>query len=419
MGVKQQAVLDLLAKEMQPYKQAKQWWVACSGGKDSMVLLDALVELSKLQSCPPVRVVHIHHGLQQQATFWAAKLYDYCLEKQLSIVTYWLSPKEHKQTGIEAWARKARYGLFKRLLHKDDVLLMAHHANDQAETFLWHAIRGSGLDGLSAMPKQRQLGQGLLVRPLLHLPQQMIHDYQQEMQLAFSQDPSNFDDSFTRNKIRLDVMPALEKTWPRVIKTFGQNAEILQQQRVLLEKYLNPEFASLFVENPCALEIARLLSYEEAEQAWFIRYWLKQFDLSVPSQSQLNELLRQLQSDNQLVLDLDKVSIRRYQNKLYLVKPRLLDKLDNFSWCWQSGPLEIYDLSFTAADLFSEEQLAKLTDQPIDVRFGQAGESIKKFWQSRRVPPWCRPYLPIFYQGEHRLVEVEYEIIYQLWLIAA
>ena len=409
--------MDTLAHELAPYMLLHSWWVACSGGRDSMVLLDVLSAYSKIKSCPSIRVVHIHHGLQEFASSWAAQLLDYCNNKKLSFTIYFLKPA-HKFSSIESWAREQRYAIFEKIVKKNDTLLMAHHANDQAETFLWHAIRGSGLDGLSGIPKERSVGQGMLLRPFLELPQSVISQYQIETDLQFSQDPSNSNEAFTRNKIRHRVIPLLEEAWPHLVKSLNQNTQLLTEQKYLLEKYLRPIFFNLLDDMGLCLNIKALLSYEISEQAWCIRFWLKSLSLSVLDFKCLRELLRQLKSDNQLVFSFKDnrnfFSIRRYQNKLFLL--RALPEIPvNQEWDWQHHFLDLQGTMFCAKSLFSDSQIQKLTPEPIDVRFGEPGETIKKFWQTQCVPPWCRKYSPIFYQNNCRLSDVNYLAIYSRW----
>jgi len=404
---------DYLQNQITPYLNADKWWVACSGGKDSMVLLDVLNRLSKQISCPSINVIHIHHGLQDEATAWAAQLYNYCMQSNISLHLYFL--KQEKQTGIEAWARQQRYQIFNKVVGDNEILMMAHHANDQAETFLWHAIRGSGLDGLSGIPKTRVLGKGVLLRPLLSLSQQNIHAYQNMKNLPYSQDQSNFDTKYTRNKIRHDILPIIENEWPRVIKTFSTNTEILQLQKALLEKYLKPVFLNLFDVNGICLSITKLLTLDKEEQVWCLRYWLQYFGLPVLGINRLTDLMLQLNTNNQLELVINVgCSIRRYKDNLYLVGDLSVPPAD-FQWCWQDDmSLHGYP-SLLSTELFSKNQLANLSDSLIDVRFGQTGETIKKYWQSRQVPPWVRLYLPVFYQNNHRLHEVNYSSLYRQW----
>jgi tRNA(Ile)-lysidine synthase len=323
----------------------------------------------------------------------------------------------NRYQGIESWAREQRYAIFGQIVKKNEALLMAHHANDQAETFLWHAMRGAGLDGLSGIPQVRRVGQGVLVRPLLSLSQSFIGDYQKEAGLLFSQDPSNADTSMTRNKIRHHVIPDLERSWPHLVKSLSQNTQVLAEQKQLLEKYLMPIFFGLFDEYALSIQIDRLLRYDKSEQAWFIRYWLMSFNLPVLSFETMQELLRQLKTDNQLAFSFKcnekTISIRRYQNQLYLA--RSLPSISmNQAWDWQQQPFKFHSVDIGANDLFSKQSLHNLKQKPIDVCFAQSGKSIKKYWQSHRVPPWCRVLLPIFYQDNHRLKGVNYLAMFGL-----
>lgn len=411
-------LLEYLKLTLQPYLKAKRWWVACSGGLDSMVLLDVLNELASEINSPPLAVIHIDHGLQLASTSWSTHIKEYCDLKHIAFKCYFLSPNPTKQTGIELWARNERYNIFEHVLKDGEVLMMAHHANDQAETFLWHALRGAGLDGLSGIPVSRTLGKGVLFRPFLKMQKSMLVQYQQEKKLPFVEDPSNADVSFTRNKLRHDVIPMLEKNWPHTVTILNKNAEILSQQNLLLTKYLKPVFINLLSNDGLTLSACKLNQLDIAEKLWCLRYWFRSSFVSIPAQSQLLEILRQLVESNHFVFNLnaegDTISFCRFNDKLYLFKGAP-PKAENQRWNYEQ-PLKIigYPL-IIAKSIFSKKQLEHLTAECIDVHFGEKGETIKKFWQTRQVPSWCRSSLPIFYQGGHRLHEVDYTAIYKNW----
>jgi tRNA(Ile)-lysidine synthase len=126
----------------------KTLWVGLSGGLDSCVLLHQLTRQSQL--VPQLRAVHVHHGLNAQADAWAADCQSFC--DSLSIPLVIRRVVVSSRANIEDEARRVRYGVFLALLSEDDGLLLAHHADDQAETVLLQLIRGAGIDGLAAMP---------------------------------------------------------------------------------------------------------------------------------------------------------------------------------------------------------------------------------------------------------------------------
>ena len=196
-----------LLRNLQPWRQAKRWRVAFSGGLDSTVLLHLLAHLAKNHSLPALSAIHIHHGLQAAADAWPAHCQAICdaLGVPLAIVHV------HVDAGasLEQAARAARYGAFIEATQPGDVMLAAQHRDDQAETVLFRLLRGTGSRGLAAMPTQRPLGRGHLLRPLLDVSRAELEAYAREHRLLWIEDPSNADQQFSRNYLRQQVFPVL------------------------------------------------------------------------------------------------------------------------------------------------------------------------------------------------------------------
>src|SRR3546814_5250315 len=137
--------------ELPPLAPRARVWVALSGGLDSTVLLHLLHEAG----VPNLRAVHVHHGLQAAANGWVREVRRGCraLKVPLTVCRVQVDPRH--AGGPEAAAREARYAAFKGLLRGGDLLVTAHHRDDQAETVLLRALRGTGIGGLAAMPALR------------------------------------------------------------------------------------------------------------------------------------------------------------------------------------------------------------------------------------------------------------------------
>lgn len=179
-------------------------WVGVSGGVDSTVLLHVL------RGLPRVAAFHIDHGLQGRSAVWAANC--------AATAAKWDVPFRVKAVAVsrrgnlQASARRARYQAWREVLKPGDVLALAHHADDQAETRLWQVLTGREPGGMTA---QRVLGRGLLVRPMLRLRRREIVAYARRAGLEWEDDPANADLRFDRNLIRHSLLPALEQRDPR------------------------------------------------------------------------------------------------------------------------------------------------------------------------------------------------------------
>ena len=217
---------------LQPWHTAPRWRVAYSGGLDSTVLLHLLVKLASLEQLPPLKAIHIHHGLQPVADTWPAHCRDICegLGVELDIVHVDVPPGP----SLENNARQARYQAFNEVLGPGELLMIAQHQDDQAETVLFRLLRGAGVRGLAGMPSVRALGQGWLIRPLLNVNRNELENYAREHGLRWIDDPSNESVDHARNYLRHRVMPVLQQRWPKASSAMVRAASHLDEAQQLL-----------------------------------------------------------------------------------------------------------------------------------------------------------------------------------------
>src|SRR5687768_5184369 len=156
------------APDFGPLPADAQVVVALSGGLDSSVLLDLLSRSARMQG--RLRALHVHHGLQPAADAWVVHCRDACAAAGVPLRIAHVEVDRASGRGLEAAAREARHAAFVAELRDGEVLALAHHRDDQAETFLLRALRASGPDGLAAMRPWRRFGRGWLWRPLLGVP---------------------------------------------------------------------------------------------------------------------------------------------------------------------------------------------------------------------------------------------------------
>ena len=206
-----QAVRDALAANLSlaPWRRgdaAGALWIGFSGGLDSTVLAHALRDLRG------AKVVHIDHGLQEGATRWREHCVATAAAFGLPIETRPVDVP--RQGNLPAAARRARYACWRELLYEGDVLALAHHADDHAETRLWQLLTGRHPGG---MPAERALGRGRVARPLLAVTRSQIADYAACHKLRWVEDPANADMRFDRAFIRHRLLPPLRERFPHAL----------------------------------------------------------------------------------------------------------------------------------------------------------------------------------------------------------
>jgi len=267
-----------LLTALSPWCAAPGWCVAFSGGLDSTVLLHLMVSLSRRMALPPVRAVHVEHGLQAAAADWPAHCQQVCaaLGVSLRVRAVQVAPG----ASLERAAREARYAALADELEAGELLLTAQHRDDQAETLLFRLLRGAGVRGLAGMPASRPLGRGHLLRPLLSASRAELEAYAIAHQLQWVEDPSNGDMQYSRNYLRQQVLPVLSQRWPQAATSMARTSEHLREAQELLDDLARLDLASLSEPSRFAwlalpsLPLAPLLTLSAARQRNLLRYWL-------------------------------------------------------------------------------------------------------------------------------------------------
>lgn len=392
-------VLQTLDRQLHT-ERGRRWVVAYSGGLDSTVLLHGLCQLP---SRPAIHAVHVHHGLQSQADDWQR----HCRAFAESLGVAFASTRVTVDTGdgLEAAARDARYRAFASALDDGDLLLQAHHLDDQAETVLLRLFRGTGPDGLQGIPRQRSLvlegrGAATVLRPLLELPRTVLEDYARDHQLEWVEDPSNADPAMDRNYLRHRVLPVVAERWPGYRKALGRFAGLAAPRRE------HADDISGFSHDSArrVLEVSRLRALDEARRNRALRQWMSHYQLR-PSAAQLAELQRVMlwsAADGEPVLAIGDWQVRRYQDRLYLTSLTDFDARQSHPWNGLS------ELDLPGAGTLSVNADPEAAPLALEVRFRQGGERcqpagrgqsqrLKKLLQDAQVPPWRRDRLPLLY----------------------
>ena len=276
--------------------------VAYSGGADSTALL-----LACQQKWPgQVGAIHIHHGLQGAADGFQSLCETVCTQLNVPLVVRRVNASADVGQSPEAAARAARYRAFAALAHDGwphwdtqdlvppKTLALAQHADDQVETVLLALSRGAGLPGLAAMPR-RWLRDGIeFHRPLLDVSGSDIRKWLALQRADFVEDPSNTDLRFTRNQIRIQILPILQAVFPHVRDTFARTAMHAAQAQELLRELGADDLARTGNVSGEVLVIKPLQLLGRARQANLLRHWLKTRFATQASAAQLDELLDQL-----------------------------------------------------------------------------------------------------------------------------
>ena len=271
--------------------------VAVSGGLDSMVLLHSLNALSGKYSWR-IAVAHFNHGLrgpESDADQCLVSKFSEQLKLKITLGDWIKDPKPIKEQGLEMAARERRYEFLSKaaIKHRCKYIATAHHADDQAETFLWRMMRGSGGEGLGGMRPLSPLTKKTeirLARPLISVNRSNIKEYADDNAVPFREDSSNSDPKFLRNKIRRKLIPYLKKNFSSEIQTSIRQSQNLVSTDSDYVKQSAREWIDSDKRTPFSI-------LHVAVQRWAI--WHQLIELGVEPQFHLIESLRT--SPDQLV----------------------------------------------------------------------------------------------------------------------
>ncbi len=392
--------------------------VALSGGVDSVVLLDLLC---KIHHKSTLRAIYIHHGLSKNADDWA----DFCQQlcDQYGIELIIKKVTVNAQKNIENSARTARYQATRETILSDEMLVTAHHLDDQTETFFLALKRGSGLNGLSAMQQISHSHGFALLRPLLAFSKQNITAYAKQNQLKWIEDESNQNTHFDRNFLRQDILPLLNQRWQHFAKMVARSAKHCENQQLLLAELLNDELYKWADFAKKSLNITVFSQFSPLKQQQLLRLWLEKCGGVTPTMAQLDQLLNfiDVKNDKNPQLKLGEHIIRRYQSQLFItaefieIPPFSAEIKPEQKIILPNNLAEITHLGEQLFCKFSQKSnrfdLPKdLKNQPLTIKLGCTGkvkvygksqrEEMKKIWQQHQIPTWLRSQTPVVFWQE-------------------
>ena len=371
--------------------------VAYSGGLDSTVLLHKL--LASNPNC--VRALHVHHGLHADADAWAAHCQHACDSLGIELMVERVHV-ENTGLGREGDARDARHAAFARVLRQDEVLALAHHRDDQAETFLLRALRGSGIDGLAAMRPWRIYANGWLWRPLLETSRDALRDYANQHGLSWIEDPSNEDTSLDRNFLRTQLMPLLRTRWPNADAAFARSAGLSAEAAVLLEVSDHVALASACDEHG-TLAGETLQAMPAARRARVLRRWVIQRRLPPLPANGVASIERDLlggRADGVARFEWAGACIQHWRGRLHAQPVPVALPVD-WSQAWDGSEI----LQLPTGGTLELSGTARF-DTPMRVHARQGGERImlprrtnhhtlRHVLQHQGIPPWRRIGMPL------------------------
>ena len=390
---------------------ARRYVVAFSGGADSTVLLHAAASVARAAG-RPITAVHVDHGLHQESPDWARHCVASAEAMGVACRTESIRVAPDGD-GLEAAARRARYGCFSRHLERGDWLLTAHHLDDQAETLLLNLVRGSGPHGLAGIAARRPLGSGYLVRPLLDVPRSALVAYAARERLQWLEDPSNDDHQHDRNFLRHELIPRMYARWPAAVPRLAHSAALASAASELLDTLAAMDLDA--VGEPGRIDIARLQRFPDNRQLNLLRYAIRISGLPGAPATRLRQIVDELvpaREDAQPLVTWPGAEVRRFRNCIYLA-PALSEPEAVGATLTPDRPVALGPGmgSLRLVAVAGTGIRPDVAAAGLSVGFRQGGERLRRANDDRRrrlksllqeagIVPWMRGRIPLLYAQE-------------------
>ncbi|MGI8895531.1 MAG: tRNA lysidine(34) synthetase TilS [Casimicrobiaceae bacterium] len=401
--------------------------VALSGGRDSVVLLDALAQVATTRSLV-LFAIHVHHGLSINANAWAQFCANLCRARNIPLSVCKVDVPRARGFSLEAEARRARYAALADAALEPAVshIALAHHQDDQAETLLLQLLRGAGPHGLAAMPQTRRDPRGLLwLRPLLGVARSEIDGYAAACKLAFVDDESNLDRRHVRNALRTTALPALKAIAPQVVPILARAAAHQGEAALLLDELAAFDASTAF--DGATLDRASLGGLAPHRARNLLRWFLRQHGLPAPSSARLAAMLAQLthaRPDARVRLAHGGTEIGVYHSRIVVHAPP--PPAYSVPWAGQALlalPHGMLAFERTLGQGVSAERFgaAQVTvrgrggGERLQLAPGRPRRALKAILHEAGVPEWQRRGLPLLFCGDelaavpHLGVDVAYQ----------
>jgi tRNA(Ile)-lysidine synthase len=371
--------------------------IAYSGGADSTALLHLFANTNN------VRAIHINHGIQSEAQSWQKHCQQTCDQLNIPLVI----ERANLADASENSCRIARYDFFEKHLKPKEILLTAHHAEDQAETVLLKLMRGTGIKGLCGMEKCRKFTQGFIARPLLEMTKTDLKGYLIDNTIEWIEDTSNLDNSYKRNYLRNQIIPSLQNNFTHVIENISRSAHNNSQSLDLLNHLCDFKDKHLPIE--------KLKDLPKSLQPTLLYHWLSQKNLLTPDKAVLVQTTHDFiyaKADKHPHYKNRYYQLYRWQDSIYCIKN--YDSLNSeLELQWSTDkPFEFPNgcgtLEYKGENPLNLTIKFNQTGQKLQTHRHQFSKTIKQLFQENKVPTWERQNTPFIYHNDV-LISLGYE----------
>ncbi len=405
---------SIIKKIKKNIKNYKNFLIGFSGGIDSTVLLYIMYKLKKKNNFN-IRVIHINHNIHTKCKIWEKHCIKICNKLKIKLIIKNII-LNNKFSNLESELRKNRYRLYNENIIKNEILLTAHHLNDQCETILLALKRGSGLKGITGINKIMKFKNKIFIRPLLNISKKDINKYALKHNLKWINDPNNKNINLDRNYLRIKIIPKLLNRWPFFLKTINRSSEICFNQENLIKNLLKNKFNYVLEKNN-SLNIIKINKLSKEEKIFILRKWINLNNHKMISFKLINLLCSFIKKEqNNFQLSLGKYFIKIYNKHIFLIENYKIINPKIFLWNKEKKyfilPNKIgflYIKKKTKKNLVRKpykNELIYIKFQTNDLikRKGKIKKKIKKIFKEIKVNPWERKNTPVIYYNDNPII---------------
>lgn len=368
---------------------------------DSMLLLHLMSYLVPEK----IRTIYVDHQLQSISANWGRFVSDQCAALNVPCI---VEAVEVQDGNLEHQARNARYQAYSKHLKSNEILVLAHHQQDQAETLMLRLLSGAGVHGLAAMKQVDVREQFTIWRPLLDISREQICQWATQLGVQNIEDPTNLDTHYDRAWCRHELWPLLQKRYPKMQQALSRTSYLMQDAEDILLDVLQQDLK--YCGSATELDLKKLAELSSARQRQLLSTWMKGQDTYRPSFEMVQRLLHEViesKSDAQAALHWNQYYYVRYQQTLFrLSAAEYLAEKNESNIARQTLLVELgQELEILSGNYLAETAniglSAALLGKKLDLVMRQGGEKIhlygrvgawplKKAIQEAQIFPWQR-----------------------------
>ena len=374
-----------------------------------------LLHLMSLLFPQRIRAVYIDHQLQVLSASWGDLVNHYCIQHQIPCL---IIPVQVQQGNLEQQARQARYMAYQQVIAEDEVLVLAHHQQDQAETLILRLLSGAGVSGLSAMQRHDIHDAMQVWRPLLDISREHIEQWMSQLELAYVIDPTNADQHYDRAWSRETLWPILQQRFPQMQKALSRTAFLMQDASEILHDVAQQDWQQCGHQD--YLDLVKLATLSAARQRQLLSLWMKGESVYRPSLDAVQRLQSEViasKADANAVLFLKPFYFVRYQQKIYRLTAQQYLAEQHQKIEQETCSCKLNDQISIASGIYQIESTSEmglmptLLHQSLSLQPRQGGERVhlygrvgtwplKKAIQEAQIFPWLRHQVQILLKDD-------------------